>query len=156
MKKFYSTVLFFVFVFFSYAQEAVVTAGGDVENGVGSVSYSIGQVFYLTIEDDEFSVSQGIQQAYDVDVLSTDELSFVIDLMVYPNPTTDILNLEVSDFTSSKMNYQLYDAQGKLVGNEVINSEVTQLSMSHLPTSSYLLHVQQEGKTVKTFRVVKH
>lgn len=139
-----------------FSQETVVTAGGDVESSDGFISYSIGQVFYVTIEDESYSVAQGIQHAYDVEVLSSVEVNIEIDLVVYPNPTTDVLNLKIESPNDQSISYQLVDLQGKLILNDVVTEETTQLNMTTLETSSYILNVIQKGQLIKSFRIVKH
>ena len=65
-----------------FSQETVVTAGGDVESSDGFISYSIGQVFYVTIEDESYSVGQGIQHAYDVGTEETTPENFSYQAVV--------------------------------------------------------------------------
>ena len=45
------------------AQESVNAAGSNVANNTGSLSYSIGQVFYLQTESASGKLSQGVQQS---------------------------------------------------------------------------------------------
>ncbi len=50
----------------SFGQTSVNTAGGEVENTSGSVSYSIGQVAYTSVSNSNGSVSQGVQHAFEI------------------------------------------------------------------------------------------
>ena len=48
----------------SFGQESVNSSGGTATGATGSVSYSVGQVFYTAQSSLGGSVSQGVQQAY--------------------------------------------------------------------------------------------
>ena len=63
------------------------------------------------------SVAQGVQQPFEISVITGLEEAQGINLSVraYPNPTTDYLTLSISEFDISNLLYQLYDMQGKLL-----------------------------------------
>jgi hypothetical protein len=71
-------------------------------------------------------------------------------LVVYPNPTSSILNLE-GLHTTDKV--QLLDLQGKLIlsGNQQSKS----LDISTLEKGVYLLRVSREGKHIQTVKILK-
>jgi hypothetical protein len=45
------------------------------------------------------------------------ETAINISLTAFPNPTTENLSLQISDFENEKLTYQLIDMQGKLIIN---------------------------------------
>ena len=49
-----------------YAQEAIPTSGGDASSNKGSVSYSVGQIVYSSNTATNGTVTQGVQQAYEI------------------------------------------------------------------------------------------
>ncbi len=87
MKKTCLMIICLVFFGFVFGQTSVNTAGGEVKNASGSVSYSIGQVAYTSVSNSNGSVSQGVQQAYQISTLNVEEKVFNFSLSVYPNPT---------------------------------------------------------------------
>ena len=52
------------------AQEVIPTSGGTASGSGGSASYTIGQMIYTTNNGVNGSVSQGIQQPYEISVVS--------------------------------------------------------------------------------------
>ena len=52
------------------AQESVNATGGNAQGSGGSVSYSVGQLFYLIITGETGSVSEGVQQPYEISVVT--------------------------------------------------------------------------------------
>ncbi|MCF8274676.1 MAG: T9SS type A sorting domain-containing protein [Flavobacteriaceae bacterium] len=140
------------------AQTSVNATGGDALGGGGSVSYSVGQVVYTTNTGTNGTVAQGVQQPYEISVVTGIEEAKGINLSVsaYPNPTTDYLTLSIGEFEISNLSYQLYDMNGKLLQSEKISGNQTSIVMSNLVPSSYFVKVIQGNKEVKTFKIIKN
>ena len=140
------------------AQESVNATGGDALGSGGSASYSVGQVVYTTNTGTSGSVAQGVQQPYEISVVTGIEQAKGINLSVtaYPNPTTDYLKLEVKDFELSTLNFQLYDMQGKLLQNEKLTGTETQINMSSYVPSTYFVRVINGNQSIKEFKIIKN
>ena len=140
------------------AQESVNATGGNASGSGGSTSYSVGQVVYTTNTGTTGSVAQGVQQSFEISVVTAIEEAKGINLSVsaYPNPTTDYLTLRIEEFDISNVSYQLYDINGKLLKNEKITGNQTSIVMSNLVPATYFVKVLQESKVVKTFKIIKN
>ena len=140
------------------AQESVNATGGDASGSGGTVSYSVGQVVYTNNTGTNGSVAQGVQQAFEISVVTGLEEAKGINFLVmaYPNPTTDYLTLRIDEFEISNLSYQLYDINGKLLQNEKITSDQTSIVMSNLLPATYFVKVIQGNKEVKTFKIIKN
>ena len=143
---------------FCNAQQAISTAGGEDTGAGGTVSYTIGQVNYTTNTESEGTVSQGVQQPYEIMVISSSEDIYGInlELSVYPNPTSEYLKLKVVNYTNGNLTYQLYDVNGKLLENKEIDGVVTNIQMNMLVPSIYYLKVSANNIEVKTFKIIKN
>ncbi len=138
------------------AQKSVNATGGNASGGGGSASYSVGQVVYTTNTGAGGSVTQGVQQPYEISTLGIDEAKGInLSVTAYPNPTTDYLTLEVKDLELSNLNFHLYDMQGKLLQSEKITGNQTNIAMSNLVPATYFVKVIQNNKEVKTFKIIK-
>ena len=140
------------------AQTSVNATDGDVSGSGGSVSYSVGQVVYATNTGANGSVAEGVQQPYEISVVTGLEEAKGINLSVsaYPNPTTDYLTLEVKDVELLNLHFQLYDMNVKLLQNEKITGNQTSIVMSNLLPATYFVKVIQGNKEVKTFKIIKN
>jgi len=141
------------------AQEAYPGAGGDAMGSGGSASYSVGQVFYLAnTGTDEYSVAEGVQQAYEISVVTgfDDNSSIELSCKVYPNPTTDILILEVIGHDSKKMSYQLFNLSGAIMQGKKMYDAKTDISMASYVRGAYFLKVIYDQKEIKTFKIIKN
>ena len=141
------------------AQEAILATGGEASGSGGSVSYSVGQVTYTTnTGTNGYSAAEGVQQPFEISVVfGLEETNSInLDLSVYPNPATDVLNLKVDDYNNEKLSYQLYDIKGKLLEGKELTVSETQIQTNTLVPSTYFLKVIQESKVIKTFKIIKN
>jgi len=140
------------------AQETIPATGGNASGSGGSVSYSVGQVVYTTNTGTNGSVAQGVQQPYEISVVTAIEEATGINLSVsvYPNPAKDYLTLKIEELDLSNLSFQLNDIRGKLLQNEKITGNQTSVVVSNLAPGTYFLNIIQGNNVVKTFKVVKN
>ena len=73
---------------------------------------------------------------------------------IFPNPTQDLICIETSTFEN--VTCTLYDAQGKLVLQNLLSAEHTPIQVSQLATGSYSLTLNNETRNLKTFKLIKN
>jgi len=139
----------------SYAQEVTNASGGDAFGSGGSVAYSIGLVIYTSESGSSGTINQGIQQPYDISTVGIDDEASNIMLKTFPNPTSDCLTLQVDDLVNEKLDYQLFDLQGKLMQHEDINKAQTLVDLSVYAKGTYFIKVIRESEDIKTFIIIK-
>ena len=139
------------------AQESANASGGDATGSGGTIAYSIGQVVYTTYTGSSGSVAQGVQNAYEIFTVDIEETTLSISLIAFPNPTSDNLTLQISDFNKEKLTYQFYDIGGKLLSNGQVTGQQTEINTSSLPPATYFINVlNQEDKKVQSFKIIKN
>ena len=140
-----------------FAQDASISSGGEALGVGGSASYSVGQVVYTTHTGVNGSIAQGVQQPYEISVVTAvkenDKINFVFT--VYPNPTTHFLTLNIPNVKNSVLNFWLSDITGKVLANEQIHNENTTITMENLPKAIYFLKITENDETIKTFKIIK-
>ena len=157
-----NTLLVFLAFLLSFSANAqtshqVLSAtGGDATGTGGSVAYSVGQIVYTTSTGSTGSVAQGVEQAYEIYSVGIKETALNISLSVFPNPTSDFLTLKVQDYNNETLSFDLLDEQGKLVLNEQITTQDTQVAMSTLARGTYFINVVQAIKKIQTFKIIKN
>ncbi len=155
-------IAFFLSFSFVVAQESVNSAGGNASAIGGSVSYSVGQIVYSTNTGSNGSEIQGVQQPFEISVVTELEEAngIILSVTAYPNPTNDYLTLNIDEYVQirhalSHLSYQLYDMNGKLLQNKKLIEAVTQIDMKNFVLSTYFLKIINNNKEVKTFKIVK-
>ena len=140
------------------AQESINATGSNASGAGGSVTYSVGQVVYTTSTGTNGSIVHGVQQPFEISVVSGFEEVKGINLSIsaYPNPTTDYLTLRINEFDPSNLSCQLYDMQGKLLQSEKITGNQTRIVMSDFVPAIYFVKVMKGDKEVKTFKIIKN
>lgn len=159
IKKSIANGITLLFVFWGstgYTQEAVTASGKDASGSGGIVNYSIGQIAYSFTSGTNGSINQGVQQPYEIISIGVKETALTISLSVYPNPITNSLTLEIENFNTENLTYQLIDIQGKLLESNTITSKQTQLSTTALPPAIYFIHIIKENKRIESFKIIKN
>ena len=150
-------ILFFSFCNqFVIAQKAVVGTGGNATGVGGSFSYSVGQIAYNFSTSANGSASEGVQQPFEILTLGTDDFpNIILEMTVYPNPTTSKIILKITDLDSENLRFQILDLTGKLISKDLIVNSETQISFENLNSGIYFLKVIQSNKIIKTFKIIK-
>lgn len=140
----------------AFCQKSVVATGGSATSLTGTkISYSVGQVAMGTAQTTNFSVNEGVQQPIAVSELSIEEaMRLAVELNVYPNPSSNTLNIARTDDVTSKLDYQLITSDGVVVLSGVLEGQTTAVSLQSLPAALYLLRVT-DGKQQRAYRIIK-
>ena len=88
-----------------------------------------------------------------------DDHHLAASMTVYPNPTTGLLHIQISNFNTSVSEFLIYDAYGKLVDivktERNTSSETTQIDLSRLANGIYILKAASNGNVAAVRKVVK-
>ncbi len=141
-----------------HAQDAISASGGNASGSGGSASYTVGQVVYTTNTGTNGSAAQGVQQPYEISVVTAVEkaLDISLEMIVYPNPATDFIMLKISNYDIQNLRYQLYDISGNILQQNKVEANETSIAMSNYVSATYFLKVSDNNKVVKTFKIIKH
>jgi len=143
---------------YSQGQNGFVSVGGNDSGAGGSLSHSIGQLVNTSYNSLNGTLSQGIQQSYEIyeGTLGINEYPDIrIDIKVYPNPTVSNVILSIGKELTEGLAYQLFDLNGRLLFSEKINIQKTTIPFDNLPVATYFLNITQNSFTIKTFKIVK-
>ena len=137
----------------SFAQSTISSAGYEA-NGEGSMSATIGQVFFLEINDNG-RISHGVQQTFII-MEETGIENTEIQLSAYPNPTNSVLNLQINGRDFQNVTYTLFNNESKMLGKGVVNDFETQILMDGFKTGVYFLDIKLDGISLKRFKIIKN
>lgn len=140
------------------AQQAITAAGGNSSGSGGSVSYSVGQEVCVTSTGINGSVAHGVQQPYEISVVTELEETKGIQekISVFPNPAIAFLLLSTKDIEFSALSFGLFDSSGKLLLNQKVSAKEKTITMASFPKAVYLLKVSDNNKEVKIFTIIKN
>lgn len=139
-----------------FAQESTVSSGGNINGSSGSVCYTFGQVVCNSITGSNGTVSQGVQQPYEIFIITgINKIDKEMDLEVYPNPVSDLMNLKYTNYTNQNLAYKIYDAAGKLIETKNISGSQTLIDMCTFVSGTYFIKVFSANQELKVFKIIK-
>ena len=148
-------LIFLLNAFVMQAQQIIATAGSYAKNTSGSLSWTIGEGIIETCKGTNVVLTQGFQQSNLIITAIKDisVTSFQID--AFPNPTNDFVTLKTTSESFKDARYMLYDLNGKLIQEQKLESNVTNITMNNFITGTYLLKIFQGNKEIKILKIVK-
>jgi hypothetical protein len=140
-------------------QEVIATAGGynkSADNSI-SISWTLGETIIPTFksQDGTLILTHGFQQK--LIITSVEEnLEEQVKVTIYPNPTSETINILFETATDKVISVYLVDSQGKMVKTDQIEATVLEkpIDMQDLPAGIYYLRLIK-GKLVNVYKVVK-
>ena len=134
------------------AQKTFSVAGSDISSIYGSISYTIGQLDYIS-SGTSISVSQGIQQTFGKLV---ETINSNIIITVWPNPVLEILNIQITDDTGTSFDYQFYSMNGKLLESRMTMANFSSINLAKYSPATYILLVNHLNQKAITFKIIKY
>jgi len=147
-------VVFVSFGFNSFGQNALSTTGGHFKSMGGSTSFTVGQVAYVLKKGTGSYLNEGVQQVYTKKTTPTEELVYLKEVQLYPNPTQETFNLIISTKEDVQIRYTIMDYLGKEIINGNILSEKSEISLRDLPAGNYFISLKSK-KENRIFKIVK-
>jgi hypothetical protein len=139
------------------AQNTITTSGGNATGTGGTVSYTVGQIVYNNYSGTNGIITQGVQQPYEITVVTALEESKDINLIcsVYPNPTNSFLTLIVGDYENVDFSYWLYGISGNFIETQKVLVNETHINLQNQVSGSYFLKITSGNRVIKTFKIIK-
>jgi len=86
-------------------------------------------------------------------IISPKNKSF--DFKIYPNPATDYVNIELSNFKDD-VEFQMINTKGQLVKKGPLNYEIEQINISNFERGIYIVQlIYNEERLTKTQKLIK-
>jgi hypothetical protein len=152
--------IFFLFGFciaIVQGQQTIPATGGNASGSGGSVSYTVGQILNSSISGTNGTIVQGVQQPYEISVVTalrnTEDIS--LKCSVYPNPTAGLTKMVFESPDFENMRWRLIDINGILLQDKKVESRETAISLENQSTGVYFLHIMKNNLEVKVFKIIK-
>ena len=152
------TLITIVFLNFNtesiHGQNTVSTTGGHFKSTGGSTSFTVGQVVYVLKKGNGPYLNEGVQQVYTKKTTPIEELVYLKEVLLYPNPTQETMTLILSSKEDVQVRYTIMDYLGKEIRNGYILSEKSEISLVDLPSGNYFISLKSK-KENRIFKIVK-
>jgi hypothetical protein len=144
------------------APQSVNSAGVKMAQSNGSLSFTVGELVVLTQTDaNGNSLGGGFTNS---STLSTTVLSVqepdaaILQVSVFPNPTTDLVQIQIKEASIEEMNLELTDLSGKTLysGHYLLMDQSIGINTANYPVGVYLLTLKKpNGQLLGTYKIVK-
>jgi hypothetical protein len=147
----------------SLAPEAVTSVGVKMTQSNGSLSFTVGELVVEPMIDANGNTldggfTPGAVSSTTVQPVSLPEVA-VLNVNVYPNPTADMVTVQVQEAALDKFVIELNDALGKVlytgtyagIGNNI------GINLSTYPSGVYILNLRQtDGLLLGSYRLIRN
>ena len=137
------------------ARTVVGNAGTYYDNLVfGDLHFTVGEIAVSNLSGD-FQLAEGFHHGYFDLLVKTDEpIENAWQVAVYPNPTTELVNIQLPD--EAVVTAQLWSTNGQLLQQQAQLRDRAVLDVSTLPAGSYWLRlVTSDGRHASTYPIQK-
>jgi hypothetical protein len=101
--------------------------------------------------------SKGFNKPYEISIITEVNHPSLsqMDLMVFPNPTSDYVRLIVGGTDMLNVFYELLDLNGRVLIKERIAGNETNILMNQFAAGTYFLKVSKDHQELKVFQLIK-
>lgn len=140
------------------AQEGIPASGGNASGSGGIANYSVGQPFYTVSNGANGYITEGLQQAFDISIVTQTPEGAGVQLQcsVYPNPVTDVLVLTVDNSEITNLSYMLFGTNGNVIECKTIEGSTASIIMKDLAPATYFIKVLSNSREIKSFKIIKN
>jgi len=140
----------------SIEKNLIASAGGTLTTSAMLLDYSIGEPLVAKIENGT-TIDQGfLALVSEENTLSNLDLDFSEDVILYPNPVSDFVNIELGG-NDSEYILKIFSIEGKLVKQISKLQDSSRIDLQELKTGIYIVQIyaKENGKN-KTFKIQKN
>jgi hypothetical protein len=140
-------------------QEVIASSGGYnvASGGTISISWTLGETIIptFTSQDGSITLTHGFQQKIVITAVE-ENLVNPVKITVFPNPASEVINVEFQNPTDGEVSLFLLSNQGSLVKTINIPSGtlIKEINLQDLPSGIYYIRMVK-GRLVNVYKVVK-
>jgi len=142
---------------FGRAQQTISVSGGNGTSSTGTISYTLGQVDYTSTTSSGFTISNGVQQAFEIfDVTGISFAPIKFNFSLFPNPATNLVTLSIDSIGLENLTYRVIDLAGREMESGDIFNVYTQIPVDGFADGTYMICVLRNQNLLHSFLLVKH
>ncbi len=142
----------------SSTPEVISTTGGTYQGNTVQIDWTLGELAVTAIQNSSSQITQGFHQPKYI-ITSTSELPKEIgQISVFPNPTSDRIEMQLAFDQNQKIQIQLIDINGVRQWSMEKHGQTIDetISIGALPDGNYFLNFFLEGHSYhQTFKIQK-
>ncbi|MCO5248205.1 MAG: T9SS type A sorting domain-containing protein [Chitinophagales bacterium] len=149
MKSIFLPFLLLLSSYTLMSQESFVSLGGDIYGNIANVSYSIGQLNYISSKTNSHLIVEGVQQLESHTTTTGITKYDNLQIDAWPNPTSNWVHLSINGKLPQKLDYVLINVKGQYLHAKKMNSSSVDIDMTTFTSGIYILP-QNRNRKAKT------
>ncbi len=137
--------------------QVIATSGESFKNSNFQLDWTLGELQTETYDGLEITLTQGFHQAdYKKTVTSVENTKiFPANIAVFPNPTSDFIQISINNLFINDLEYTISDILGKYLVVNKIKSNNTKVSFNAFKKGTYFICIKQNSKTLQTLKIIR-
>jgi hypothetical protein len=145
----------------SIVPQSVNSSGTKMTQANGSISFTVGELVVLSQVDGEGNtLSSGFSPGATITTVNVKEVDpTVLVVKVYPNPTTELVSIQINHSQIDHFFVTITDLQGKelFAAKYAGISNVIGINTSSYATGTYFLTLKDlNNQVLSTYKIIKH
>ena len=157
MKKLTLFIMAFAFALTGFSQSVerslVSSGGGSYQAGDYQADVSVGEPVIASFVNGSYILTQGYQQ--NILIVTDVEVYAELEFEMFPNPSSDYIQLTCPDVTNQTLKLEVYNLQGQLVCLKEISESNSQIDVSQWKNGTYMLRISEDNKVIQTSKIIK-
>lgn len=125
-----------------HAQQANPAGGGDAAGIGGSMAWTLGQIDDAWLESPFGSMAQGVQHPVEMLTVSVPAHAMDPGMVLWPNPATDQVAIDLCGGWAPGMRYEVQDASGRRVAEGPVVASRFSIPVREWPAASYFILIR--------------
>ena len=144
----------------SIAPQSINSGGTSVSQSNGSLSFTVGELVVLSQTDSEGNtLGSGFTTSSTLSTSSLQETDkLILDVKIYPNPTNELVNIQINYSIIEQVLVSISDLQGKEIfnGKYAGVSNVIGINTINYSAGTYILSLKNtENQILGTYKIIK-
>ena len=151
-------VLSFMIIPFSFlSQSNIIPLGENAYGSNGNISYTLGQIDYISFSGTNVNANQGVQQPFEFfSVAGIEEIEVPFTLKFGPNPTNSEVILSVIDYDKNDLVYTVSNSEGKTIIDKTVLLSSSVLNFENHSPGIYTIIISNNQNQIKTYKILKN
>jgi hypothetical protein len=145
----------------SIAPQSINSGGTKMTQANGSLGFTVGELVVQTLTDNQGNtLGGGFTSGATLTTLNNQEVdAALLDVKVYPNPTTELIHIQINHTSIDYVVVSITDIQGKEVysGKYAGIANTIGINTITYSTGTYILALKNiNNKVLGTYTIIKH
>jgi len=126
------------------------SASGNMSNQASKLNWAFGELLMFDISNDETLLT--------TPWLTSDLINMVVsngDFVLYPNPSSEFVNICVDTYTSLPFKLHVYNINGEKIFDKEITSNHEPIPLSNISRGMYFFEYVKDGKRIGMNKMLK-